>query len=68
MVESAWKNNPTKRCVVKFSNTLSVGIVQDLVKRIQDYADNDKIYGWKHFENNIIKYEMKNENNKKLKL
>ena len=25
--------------------------LQDLVKRIQDYADNDKIYGWKHFEN-----------------
>lgn len=24
--------------------------IVDLQKRIQDYADNDKIYGWKHFQ------------------
>ena len=32
VVESAWTNNPTKRCVVKFSNTLSEGIVTNILK------------------------------------
>ena len=41
VVESAWTNNPTKRCVVKFSNTLSEGIVTNIQKDIKKLTEEE---------------------------
>ena len=64
VVESAWTNNPTKRCVVKFSNTLSEGIDKiidsfvksnELILSFEDFKKRENIknnnLGNKSFEN-----------------